>query len=214
MKVCLRFLALLLFVPLAHAQFKEGTNYKLLANPQPVMSSEKIEVLELFWYGCPHCYHLEPKIEHWLKSKPEDVEFVRIPAILGPSWELLARGYYTAELLDATDKVHRPLFERLHKQRKQIRNIDQLRAFFIESGVSGEDFDATFKSFGVVTSTNRAKDAHTRYGITGVPALVVNGKYLVTSRLAGGDDKMMQVVDYLVEQERKAVTSEAQVSVR
>ena len=209
MKHWFTLLVLVVLMPVAHAGFEEGVNYQRIANEQPTATADKIEVLELFWYGCPHCYQLEPEVEVWLKSKPDDVEFVRIPAVLGPSWELLARGYYTADLLNATDKIHRPLFELLHKERKRIRNADELKAFFVEQGVSAEDFDNTFSSFAAITKTNRAKQAHDMYGISGVPALVVNGKYLVTAKLAGGNKQMLEVVDYLVGQERGASDTEA-----
>jgi len=202
-------LFLVLMMPLVHAGFEEGVKYKRIANPQPTSAKDKIEVLELFWYGCPHCYQIEPVVEDWLKSKPDDVEFVRMPAVLGPSWELLARAYYTADLLEATDKIHKPLFERLHKARKRIANADELKAFFVEQGVSAEDFDNTFSSFAVITKTNRAKQARNMYGITGVPAIVVNGKYIVTAELAGGNKQMLDVVDYLVEQERGVGSNEA-----
>jgi len=209
MKQWFTLLFLVLIMPLVHAGFEEGVKYKRIANPQPTSAPDKIEVLELFWYGCPHCYHIEPVVEGWLKSKPDDVEFVRMPAVLGPSWELLARAYYTADLLGATDKIHKPLFERLHKARKRIGNADELKAFFVEQGVSAEDFDNTFSSFAVITKTNRAKQARNMYGISGVPAMVVNGKYLVTVELAGGNKQMLDVVNYLVEQERGASPTEA-----
>ena len=112
--------------------------------------------------------------------------------------------------LDAVlDKVHKPLFERLHKDKKPIRKPAELKAFFVQHGVSAEDFDNTFSSFAVVTKTNRAKRAPRMYGITGVPALVVNGKYLATARLAGGNKQMLKVVDYLIDQERNAKLDEA-----
>jgi thiol:disulfide interchange protein DsbA len=209
MKHWFTLLVLVLLMPVAHADFEEGVKYQRIANPQPTSTADKIEVLELFWYSCPHCYQLEPEVEAWLKNKPDDVEFVRMPAVLGPSWELLARAYYTADLLDASDKIHVPLFERLHKERKRIRNADELRAFFVEQGVSAEDFDNTFSSFAVITKTNRAKQARNMYGISGVPALVVNGKYLVTAKLAGGNKQMLEVVDYLVGQERGGSNAEA-----
>jgi thiol:disulfide interchange protein DsbA len=212
MKYCFTLLLLVSMLPIAHAGFEEGVNYQKLANPQPTATDDRIEVLELFWYSCPHCYQLEPEVEAWLETKPDDVGFVRMPAVLGPSWELLARAYYTAELLDATDKIHRPLFERLHQERKRIRNAEELKAFFVEHGVAAEDFDDTFSSFAVVTKTNRAKQVNNLYGITGVPALVVNGKYLVTAKLAGGNKEMLNVVDYLIEQERVANSAEAPVA--
>lgn len=182
--------------------FQEGVQYQKLAKAQPTASENRIEVVELFWYGCPHCYHLEPLLETWLENKPDDVEFVRIPAVLGPSWELLARGYYTAELLEVTDKIHKPLFDYLHNERKRIRNVDDLRDFFVKAGVSAEDFDKTFNSFAVVTMTNRAKQAHTRYAVTGVPAVIVNGKYRTSAQQAGSNEKIIEVVDFLISQER------------
>jgi thiol:disulfide interchange protein DsbA len=195
-------LALLVLAPWASADFQEGVQYQRIPHAQPTSSGDRIEVLELFWYGCPHCYDLEPELAAWASKQPGDVAFVRVPAILGPSWELMARGYYTAELLGVLDQIHQPLFERMHKQKKPIRTPAELRDFFIQQGVSAEDFDNTFASFAVVTKTNRARQAPRMYGISGVPALVVNGKYLATARLAGGNAKMLEVVDYLIEQER------------
>jgi len=204
MKKFFSVLALVLVTQFSHAAAEDGVKYQTIANPQPTADAGTIEVLELFWYGCPHCYQVEPEIAAWLKTKPEDVTFVRMPAVLGPTWELGARAFYTAELLDVTDKIHTPLFERLHKEKKPLRSAADIKAFFVERGVSAEEFDKTFNSFAVITKTNRAKQARDIYGITGVPTLVVNGKYRTTARLAGGDKEMLEVVDVLVEQERNA----------
>jgi len=205
-------LALLLLIPFAHADPKEGVQYQVIKNAQPTASEDKIEVLELFWYGCPHCYHLESELDTWLKNKPDDIVFVRVPAILGPSWELYARAFYTAELLGVADKIHKPLFDRIHKEKKPIRNLQQLKDFFIAQGVSAQDFDDTYKSFAVITKTNRAKQASSLYGISGVPALVVNGKYRTSAREAGGNREILEVVDFLVEKERAAAGSKAQAA--
>ncbi len=204
MKKMFMSLVLLLLIPFAHADFEEGVQYQVVDNAQPTASGGKIEVLELFWYGCPHCYYLESELDAWLKNKPDDVVFVRVPAILGPSWELHARGFYTAELLGVTDKIHKPLFERIHKEKKQIRNLAQLKEFFVTQGVSAQDFENTYKSFAVITKTNRAKQAAGLYGIKGVPALVVNGKYRTSAGAAGSNKGMLEVVDFLVERERAA----------
>lgn len=209
MKKLFTLLALLLVAPVSFAAIEEGVQYQKVLTPQPTAGDGKIEVLEMFWYGCPHCYHLEPELNAWLKKKPDDVEFVRLPAILGPSWELLARGYYTAELLGVLDKIHEPLFERIHKQRKPIRNVAELKAFFESQGVSGDDFDKTYKSFAVVTSTNRAREAHNKYGVTGVPTLIVDGKYRTSASMAGSNEKLLEVVDFLVEKERQAAAGAA-----
>ncbi|HED18979.1 MAG TPA: thiol:disulfide interchange protein DsbA/DsbL, partial [Gammaproteobacteria bacterium] len=178
-------LLLLLLMPFAHAGFEEGVQYKTIQNAQPTANADKIEVLELFWYGCPHCYHLEPELDAWLKNKPGDVDFVRLPAVLGPSWELHARAFYIAELLGISDKIHKPLFDRIHKEKKPVRNVRQLREFFEEQGVSAQEFDDTYKSFAVITKTNRAKQAASQYGIKGVPTMVVNGKYRTSASMAG-----------------------------
>ncbi len=204
MKKLFTLLVLLVLAPPSFAAFEEGVQYQKIATPQPTTSDDKIEVLEMFWYGCPHCYHLEPILNAWRKHLPEDVAFVRIPAVLGPSWELLARAYYTAQALGVLDKIHEPLFDHIHKERKAIRNVADLKAFFEQQGVSGEDFDKTYKSFAVVMDTNRAREAHERYGVTGVPTLIVDGKYRTSASLAGGNEKMLEVVDYLVAKERKA----------
>ncbi len=200
-------LATLLFLAVGAPQagaFEEGKDYIRLSTPQPTNDPGKIEVVEMFWYGCPHCYRLEPLMEKWLEDKPEDVEFIRIPAVFSPRWELLARAWYTAELLGVTDRIHKPLFDAIHKERRRFNNESTLRAFFIEHGVDAKDFDKTFKSFGVAAKVNRARELSRRYEIRGVPSLIVNGKYRTSATEAGSHEAMLKVVDYLIEQERKA----------
>ncbi len=209
MKNILRLVILMLFAPLAFGAWKEGVNYEKLSAPQPTETADKIEVRELFWYACPHCYKLEPELQAWLEKKPADVEFVRMPAVLGPNWELLARAYYTADILGVLDKVHEPIFDRLHKQRKRIRTPEDVKAVFIENGVSEDEFDNAFASFAVITKTNRSKRVREMYGISGVPTLIINGKYRTSATMAGGNRQMLEVVDYLVEQERKAAGGDA-----
>ena len=210
MKKVFTLFALLLLSPFVSAGFDEGIEYQTLASPQPTVNEDRIEVLELFWYGCPHCYHLEPLIHAWLEKKPDDVVFVRVPAVLGPSWELLARAFYTAELLGVMDKIHPSLFERIHKDRKPVRSVADVKKLFMAQGVSEQDFDNTYKSFAVITKTNRAKQAARLYGIKGVPTLVVNGKYRTGAQMAGGNKEILDVVDFLVQKERDAKTGTAQ----
>ena len=207
MKNVFRLLFLMLLAPVALAAWEEGVNYERLAAPQPTESGDKIEVRELFWYACPHCYQIEPDLHEWLERKPDDVAFVRMPAILGPSWELLARAYYSAEILGVVDKVNGPIFERLHKERKRIRTPEDVKAIFVAQGVAAADFDNAFNSFAVVTKTNRSKRVGELYGISGVPALIINGKYRTSAKMAGGNQQMFEVADFLVEQERKTAGS-------
>jgi len=185
--------------------YTEGKQYKALANPQPTVSADKIEVVELFWYGCPHCYRLEPYVSEWVASKPDDVEFILMPAIIGPPWELLAKAFYTAEFLGVQDKIHIALFEAIHNDKKTFKDEAAVQAFFVAQGVSEQDFKNTFNSFAVSVKVNNAKLMTKRYAISGVPTIIVNGKYSTSGSLAGSNENIIKVVDYLVEQERQAM---------
>lgn len=185
-------------------EYQEGEEYTRLSSPQPTATGDKIEVVELFWYGCPHCYDLEPVVKAWLENKPDDVELVRMPAIVGPRWELLAKAYYTAELLGIADKIHPVLFEAIHEKHMKINDEESLQAFFVSQGVSAEDFQKTFDSFAVAVKMNNSRQMTRRYRISGVPTVIVNGKYSTGAKLAGSNQAVFEVVDYLVKQERSA----------
>ncbi|VAW71539.1 Periplasmic thiol:disulfide interchange protein DsbA, partial [hydrothermal vent metagenome] len=157
----------------AGADFKEGVEYLKLTNPQPTADADKIEVLEAFWYGCPHCYRFEPEIHAWREKKPDDVAFVRLPVIFHPSWEPHARAYYTAQIMEVLDKVHQPLFDQVHKQRQRVHSVKDVKRVFLAQGISGHEFDKIYNSFAVITKTNRAKQAGDLYSLKGVPTLVV-----------------------------------------
>jgi protein dithiol oxidoreductase (disulfide-forming) len=189
--------------------YTEGKQYQVLANPQPTGSGDKIEVVELFWYGCPHCYRLEPYIEKWQATKPDDVEFVQMPAIIGPPWELLAKAFYTMEFLGVTDTLSPALFDAIHKDKKPFTNEAAVQAFFTAHGVSEADFKKTFDSFAVSVKINNARLMTKHYAITGVPTIIVNGKYSTSGSLAGSNENLIKVVDYLVSQERQAATADA-----
>lgn len=183
------------------APFNAGQHYEQVTPPQPTVNPDKVEVLELFWYGCPHCYRLEPYVKRWLKKKPANVEFVRMPGVFRPSWEIHARAYYTAEILDAVDQVHGPMFEAIHEQQRPMNTEATIMALFKEHGVAEKDFKRVFRSFAVETKLRRARDMGQRYGARGVPTLVVNGKYRTAAKEAGSNASVFQVVDYLVKQE-------------
>jgi thiol:disulfide interchange protein DsbA len=189
-----------LSVAWAAADFVEGTHYTRLPTPQPTSVPDKIEVVELFSYACPHCFHLEPYLGKWLASKPDDVVFVRLPVVFRPEWEPLAKAYFTAELLGALDKVHPALFDAIHVKKQKILDEAAMREIFLSQSISAEDFSNTFNSFAVAVKVNNAKMMTRRYAITGVPALIVNGKY----RAGGEDGNVLEVVDFLIAQERSA----------
>jgi thiol:disulfide interchange protein DsbA len=182
-------------------QLVEGQNYVLVSPPQPTSTKNKIEVRELFWYGCPHCFHLEPYVKRWLKTKPANVEFVRMPAVLNPSWELLARAYYTAQILGIVDKIHTPLFDAIHQKRQRMNSEGEIMEFFKKFGVPEDKFRRIFRSFAVETKIRRSRDMGLRYGARGVPTVIVNGKYRTGAEEAGSPSKVFKVVDQLIKLE-------------
>ena len=164
----------------------------------------KVEVLEFFWYGCPHCYHMEPQLEEWLDNKPENVEFVRVPAPLNNQWTPHAQFFYTAEILGLTDKLHNPLFAAIHDKKRKIYDKKSLIDFAVEQGADREKFTEAWNSFGVYVKVQNAKKLGQRYRLDGVPAIGVNGKYLTSGSLAGTYSKMFEIVSQLVAEESKA----------
>ena len=188
-------------------EYTDGKEYLTLKTPQPTNSGDNIEVVELFWYGCPHCYRLDPLLDDWHKTIADDVEFIRMPAVLGPNWVLYGKAFYTAELLGVTDKIHPALFSAIHKDKKKLRNADDLKALFAKQGVSAEDFDNTFNSFAVNVKMNNAKQMTKRYAITGVPTIIVNGKYSTSGSQAGSNENIIKVMDYLIDRERAPVAA-------
>ena len=185
------------------ATYQEGQHYLPITPAQPTSTKDKVEVVEMFWYGCPHCYRLEPFVKRWLKKMPKNAKFVRMPGVLNPGWELLARAYYTAEILGVVDKVHTPIFETIHEKRQRLDSEDAIMALFKQFGVSETDFKRAFRSFAVETKIRRARDMGRRYQANGVPAIIVNGKYRVNATSAGGNAKVFKVVDQLIKQESK-----------
>jgi thiol:disulfide interchange protein DsbA len=196
----------------AAGDYMEGAEYLRLVKPQPTAAADKVEVVELFWYGCPHCFYLEPHLDKWLENKPDDVEFVRLPAVLGKSWELLGKAYFTAELLGVVDKIHQPLFEAIHVKNQKFRDVAALEDFFVSHGVAGKDFKNTFHSFAVAVKINNAKLMTRRYAISGVPTLIVNGKFSTGASIAGSNEDVIKVLDFLIKQERAAGDAPAQAT--
>ncbi|WP_455201606.1 thiol:disulfide interchange protein DsbA/DsbL [Kaarinaea lacus] len=197
-------LALLPGIALAAPTYKEKIHYERVLPAQPTSTDKKVEVVEVFLYTCPHCNNLEPYVNRWLKKIPAEAQFVRMPAVFRPQQELHARAYYAAEILGVLDKTHPAMFEAIHQQKRHLNTDADIQKLFAEHGVSEKDFNRVFRSFAVEAKIRRAKDMSQRYGIPGVPALVVNGKYRTGARLAGGNPNIFRVVDYLVATESKA----------
>ena len=204
--VSLLFASGFVFNVLADAPAKgyvEGSHYHRIEPPQPVQSADDhIEVVELFFYACPLCNTLEPKIREWLKRKPDDVEFRRIPAIIGPTWAEQAKAFYVAEALGTLEKTHQALFSAIHNDGEQYYSEFALMQFFVDQGVEADRFLELYRSPEIVEKASQARVMTVRYGLQGVPAMIVNGKYKTASYYTRNLDEMLEVVDWLIEKER------------
>ncbi len=202
--------ALWFFASLAVAvQFEENVNYEVLLPEPPVgKPGDKIEVIEFFMWTCPHCYHFEPFVKDWLASKPDDVEFVRVPAMFGGVANLHAKVYYALQAMGELKRVHEAFFNEIHEKGNRLKDQDAIEAFLREQGVDIEKFRQAMNSFAVATRTNRAAALMRRYGVRAVPSLVIDGRY----RSGRGLDfkEMIQLADFLVERVRRERQEESE----
>ena len=201
MKKSLLLLLLLCLSPtiLMAEEFKEGVQYTTFLKPYPVSTGDKIEVREVFWYGCPHCFNLETPLNKWRKEGiPANAEFVRMPGIFRESWIPHARAYYAFEALGQTEKLHHALMNAMHVKKQRIMTKDQIADFIATQGVDRKEFLDAYNSFSVDSLSRQAGIMTKRYGITGVPSLIVDGRYLVNTSHAGKGE-LFKVVNHLVE---------------
>lgn len=185
-----------------------GDDFDAVAQTIPTDDATKIEVMEIFWYGCSHCFQMETPLHAWLKTKPADVNFVRMPGLPNPSWAPMAKAYYTMEILGLSNKLHASLFKAIHTQKtlnptKEKAAIDWIAN---KGGLDRAKVEETFNSFTVNTKLKRAAMVFRDSGATGVPSLVVDGKYITSGTMAGGNGKALQVVDYIISNVRKDKT--------
>ena len=185
------------------AKFKEGTNYVRLVPTQATsVAPGKVEVVEVFWYGCGHCFELDPSLEAWrVKGKPANVEFVRVPAMWNDTLRMHARVFYTAELLGKLEQLHAPIFREIHVKNNPLNSIEKVTAFFRENGVGTDEFQQAFSSFAVEAKLQRADVLNRRYRIESVPSLIVNGKYKTDAGMAGGEPQLYQLIGELAKSE-------------
>jgi len=186
------------------AAAEELTGFETLATPQPTQNPDKVEVIEFFWYGCPHCYDFEPVLASWVKKLPANVDFIRQPAAFSDLWAKHAKAFYVAQALGVLDKVHADFFDALQNKHQKLENEEQLGAFFTAHGVKEADFHEAYNSFLVDTKVRQAAVTPARYGVTGVPVLIVNGKYKVDGKSAGSHEKMIEVMNQLIKRESAA----------
>ncbi|MFZ9610519.1 MAG: thiol:disulfide interchange protein DsbA/DsbL [Methylococcales bacterium] len=191
-------ITLLLFSSFLRADPK---GYEIISPAQPTQHPDKIEVIEFFWYGCPHCYSFEPLLDNWSKNLPKNVEFIRQPAAFNELWSKHAKAYYTAEALGIDDKVHADLFDAIQNKKESLDTEEALSKFFIAHGANETRFKEAYNSFVVDSKMRQAPLMAARYGITGVPAIIINGKYKTNGTLAGSHEKMIEVMNQLIKQE-------------
>ena len=185
----------------------EGKFHPIVPNRPTETPQGVIEVVDIFGYRCPHCFSFLPVLERFEKETSDDVQIRHMPVIFRADWEAPARAFYTAKLLGVLEKVHRPIFEAMHVERRPMTSEDEWRKLFAEHGVSVSDFDKTFTSFAVQSMLRKSEVMGRRYGVTATPSIVVNGKYRVPAGLAGGFENMIEVTKGLIARERQLLKS-------
>ncbi len=184
------------------------TAYELVVPAQATKTGKEIEVLEVFWYGCPHCYHFEPHLEEWIPTLAEDTKFQRMPGVFRRDWEPGAKVFYTAKVLGILDTLHRSFFDAIHQQKKRLLKESDIADFFVSQGISKEDFERAYNSPTVAINLRRAKLMSPKYGITGVPSIIVDGRYRTSASQAGSYGEMLKVVEQLLEKVRAERSAE------
>lgn len=201
-----RFLGLILSVMmsgsvLAQSNFVEGKDFQAISPVVKTTQPDKIVVTEVFWYGCPHCFRFEPYVERWSASLPDGVVFEQVPSVLNPRWTEHARAYYALKMMGAQEQVHRAFFDAIHLKRQRLTSLDTIAEFVAEQGLDEKQFRDNYFSFPVDTQVRKNMQIEKRYGHNGVPAVVVNGKYLVSASQAGSNERMIDIMNFLVARE-------------
>ena len=186
---------------LAQSTFVDGTDYQTISPAVKTSQPDKVVVTEIFWYGCPHCFRFEPYVERWTASLPDGVIFEQVPSSLNPRWTEHARAFYAFKMMNALDQTHKALFDAIHLERQRLTSLDTLAEFASNLGLDEKLFRENYFSFPVETQIRKNIQKEKRYGHSGVPAVIVNGKYLVSASLAGSNERMIEIMNYLVAQE-------------
>ena len=198
-------IALAIFVFFANtsqAEFVAGKNYLVLDKPVETETGDQIEVRELFWYFCPHCFSVHPKLEEWSKTMDSSAQLVLQPAVF-PGWEFGSTFYYVLEELGELERLHSSLYNAIHVQKLNLKTQQDFVTWLSLNGVDEDKANKVFKSFPVKVAVNKAKANTYKYLITGVPVFIVNGKYTVNATSAGSEEKIFEVIDYLIQKEKQ-----------
>ena len=182
----------------------EGKDYVSLSTPAPVLAGGKVDVVEFFWYGCPHCNVLEPALEAWVQKLPPEVAFRRVPVSFTALHETHAKIYYALEALGQVGAMHRKVFAAIHQQRMRLDKEDDIIAFMTKNGVDGAKFAEAYRSFGVATKATQGRALSQAYKIDGVPTIGVAGRWFTAPSLAGSNERALATADFLIQRARKA----------
>ncbi len=185
------------------AALQEGAAFRAVKPAQPVAVSGKIEVLEFFWYGCPHCNALEPALMDWVKRLPKDVVFHKVHVGLGPNWVPHQQLFYTLRAMGKSPELDDRVFRAIHAEGQALSKPEQMAEFVSRNGVDRKQFTDTFESFAVRTNMRKAQQQAEAYRVDGVPAMAVNGKWYTAPSMAGGNAQVLRALDHLIELERK-----------
>ena len=190
------------------ANFQEGKHYHRI---EPAVETDvgdgKVEVLELFWYGCPHCFQFEPHLTSWNDTKAEYITFTRMPAVLNRGWLPHARAYYALETMGELEKMHSIFFEAIHVQGRRLRDVESMARFLSQYDVDAEKFKSAYDSLYVETKINRSGQLVRQYGSSAVPTVIINGKYRTSASDAGSYENVLRVINMLAEKEVGAVAA-------
>lgn len=186
-----------MLLSVAHAQ----QGYEVLQSPQRTANPENVEVIEFFWYGCPHCFQFEPHISEWARNKPDNVDFITMAPPLNPAWKVHSQAFYAAEVLGVLDKFHEPMFNAIHKDRKAMRKPKDIAKFVETLGIDGELFEKTMKSFAVDAKIRQSIQKARDVGISAVPTVIINGKYRTSGSVAGSYPALIDVLNRLIAEE-------------
>lgn len=194
----LLWLVLVLYVPFLSAEPTIENGYEKVAPVQPIELAGKVEVVEFFWYGCPHCFSFEPVLNEWLRKQTDQVNFIRVPAVFSKRWGRHAKAFFTAQALGVSEQLHADFFNAIQVKKQRLETEDQLVDFFVAHGIDEQDFRNAYHSFLVDAKMRQAQSMGPRYGVTSVPTIIINGKYRTNASIAGGQGNMLTVMDQLI----------------
>ena len=197
-------LSLILSTPvMAQLAFHQGIDYQLIIPEVKTPDPDKVFVTEVFWYGCPHCFRFEPYIEQWADNLPDTVVFEQLPSALSQNWVNHARTFYSLQVMGEQKRLHRRFFDAIHVKRQRLNELDGIARFFARQGIDEAEFRQFFNSFAVETLLRKNQQRERKYGIDGVPAIIVNGKYRTSVSMAGGNERLIRVINFLIAEELK-----------